>query len=244
MLCPTDHPLGTKRICVDIDYYETYNRDNVTLVDVRSAPIAEITPTGMKLADGQELELDAIVFAIGFDAMTGALFDMNLRGRDGALLEDQWAEGPRTYLGLMTTGFPNLFIITGPGSPSVLSNMVVSIEQHVDWIADLLVAMRVRGRSTVEPTPEAEESWCAHCTEIGNSTLFPRAKSWYTGQNVPGKPFVFMPYVGGVGPYRQACAEVAADGYTGFSFDGSPVALSPDEHEFAEQAAAIVSDTS
>jgi cyclohexanone monooxygenase len=244
MLCPTDHPLGTKRICVDIDYYATYNRDNVTLVDVRSAPIAEITPTGMKLADGQEFELDAIVFAIGFDAMTGALFDMNVRGRDGVLLEDRWAEGPRTYLGLMTTGFPNLFIITGPGSPSVLSNMVVSVEQHVDWIADLLVAMRERGRSTVEPTPGAEESWYAHCTEIGNSTLFPRAKSWYTGQNVPGKPFVFMPYVGGVGPYRQACAEVAAAGYTGFWFDGSPVALSPREHEFAQQAAPIVSDAS
>jgi len=244
MLCPTDHPLGTKRICVDIDYYATYNRDNVTLVDVRSAPIAEITPAGVRLADGRGFELDAIVFAIGFDAMTGALFDMNVRGRDGMLLEDKWADGPRTCLGLMTAGYPNLFIITGPGSPSVLSNMVVSIEQHVDWIADLLAAMRARGANTVEPTREAEESWSAHCTQIGNSTLFPRAKSWYTGQNVPGKPFVFMPYVGGVGAYRQACAEVAEGGYTGFSFDGSPAALPIPEHALAQRPAAIVSDTS
>jgi cation diffusion facilitator CzcD-associated flavoprotein CzcO len=219
MLCPTDHPIGTKRICVDIDYYETYNRDNVTLVDIRQAPIGEITPQGVRLADGREFDVDVIVFAIGFDAMTGALFDMNICGRDGVRLQDKWADGPRTYLGLATSGFPNLFMITGPGSPSVLSNMVVSLEQHVDWLTDLLAYAREQGFDRVEATREAEDAWCRHCSEVANATLFPRARSWYTGQNVPGKPFVFMPYVGGVGVFRQVCEEIATKGCEGFAFD-------------------------
>jgi cyclohexanone monooxygenase len=215
-LMPRDHPLGTKRICVDTDYYATYNRDNVTLVDVRAAPIQEITPTGLRTSEA-EYELDAIVFAIGFDAMTGALLEIDIRGRDGVALRDRWAAGPRSYLGLAIAGFPNLFTITGPGSPSVLSNMMVSIEQHVDWIADCLAHLLERGHERVEATPEAEEAWVRHVNEVADFTLFPRANSWYVGANVPGKPRVFMPYVGGVGTYRQACDEVAAKGYEGFA---------------------------
>jgi cyclohexanone monooxygenase len=215
-LMPHDHPLGTKRICVDTGYYATYNRDNVSLVDVRSAPIEQITPKGVRTSEA-EYELDAIVFATGFDAMTGALFDIDIRGTGGTTLRSQWADGPRTYLGIATVGFPNMFLITGPQSPSVLSNMVVSIEQHVEWITDLLEYMRERGLHRVEPTREAQDAWIGHVTEVGNATLFPRAKSWYTGANIPGKPRVFMPYVGGVGTYRQECDEVAAKGYEGFA---------------------------
>jgi len=215
-LMPTDHPIGTKRICVDIDYYKTYNRDNVTLVDVRSAPIEEITPKGVRTADA-EYELDAIVFATGFDAMTGALFGIDLRGRGGTTLKEKWADGPRTYLGLTTAGFPNLFIVTGPGSPSVLSNMVVSIEQHVEFIADALAYLRERELDCIEPTVEAEDGWVDHVNEVGNATLFPQAKSWYTGANIPGKVRIFMPYIGGVGPYREICDGVAAKGYEGFA---------------------------
>jgi cyclohexanone monooxygenase len=221
MLCPTDHPLGTKRICVDTDYYVTYNRGNVTLVDIRKAPIERITKTGIKTKDA-EYDLDIIVFAIGFDAMTGALFDIDIRGRDGLLLRQAWADGPRTYLGLAVAGFPNMFTITGPQSPSVLSNMIVSIEQHVDWITDAVAYMRERDLDTIEATEEAQDKWVEHVTMVGNSTLFPRAKSWYTGANVPGKPRVFTPYVGGVGPYRQTCDEVAAKGYEGFALQGHP----------------------
>jgi len=220
LLCPRDHPLGTKRLCVDTEYYETYNRDNVELVSVRENPIARITPTGIRLQDGTEFEADVIVFAIGFDAMTGALFDIDLRGRGNVALKEAWKDGPRTYLGLTTVGFPNLYMITGPGSPSVLSNMVVSIEQHVDWIADLIEHMRERGLGVVEATQEAQDKWVAHVHEVGHATLFPRANSWYMGANVPGKPRVFTPYIGGVGVYRQECDEVAAKGYEGFDLSG------------------------
>jgi cyclohexanone monooxygenase len=216
LLTPRGYPLGTKRLCVDTDYYATFNRDNVTLVDIRTAPIEAITPQGLRTRDAA-YELDSLVFATGFDAMTGALLDIDVRGRAGCTLQQRWAAGPRTYLGLAVAGFPNLFTITGPGSPSVLSNMIVSIEQHVDWIADCLAALRARGVAAIEATADAEERWVAHVNDLGNATLYPRASSWYMGANVPGKPRIFMPYVGGVGVYRQRCDEVAAKGYEGFA---------------------------
>jgi cation diffusion facilitator CzcD-associated flavoprotein CzcO len=214
-LCPRDHPLGTKRICIDTNYYETFNRENVTLVDIRTSPIEAITPTGLRTADG-EYELDAIVFATGFDAMTGALLAIDIRGRGGATLREAWAAGPRTYLGLTVAGFPNLFTITGPGSPSVLSNMIVSIEQHVDWIADTLTYLRQHQLDTIEATVEAQDAWVAHVNALADRTLYPMANSWYLGANIPGKPRVFMPYVGGVGAYAEKCREVIANGYEGF----------------------------
>jgi cation diffusion facilitator CzcD-associated flavoprotein CzcO len=216
LLMPHDHPIGSKRICVDTEYFETYNRENVSLVDVRTSPIEEITPTGLRTTDG-EYELDTIVFATGFDAMTGALLKMDLRGKNGQVLKEKWASGPRTYLGVMTAGFPNLFIITGPGSPSVLSNMTVSIEQHVEWISDCIKYMREQNFIDIEPTVEAEDAWVAHVNEVANLTLFQHANSWYLGANIPGKPRVFMPYIGGVGNYRIMCQQIANNGYEGFS---------------------------
>ncbi len=219
VLAPRDYPLGTKRMCVDTDYYDTFNRDNVTLVNLRETPIEAITPRGLRTRDA-EYALDAIVFAIGFDAMTGALLNIDIRGRRGERLREKWAAGPRTYLGLAIAGFPNLFTITGPGSPSVLSNMIVSIEQHVDWIAHCIAYLREHSRDCVEATPEAEEAWVAHVNEVGHATLYPRANSWYMGANIPGKPRIFMPYIGGVGTYRQKCDAVAANGYQGFYMTG------------------------
>ena len=216
LLSPTDHPLGAKRICVDTDYYATFNRDNVTLVDVRSDPIVEITATGLRTRSAH-YELDSLIFATGFDAMTGALLALDIRGTGGLTLRQKWAEGPRTYLGLMTAGFPNLFTVTGPGSPSVLSNVVVSIEQHVEWIVACLRHLRERGARRIEPLPEAEDKWVAHVNEVASATLFPKANSWYMGANIPGKPRMFMPYAGGVGAYREICDRVAANGYEGFS---------------------------
>jgi cyclohexanone monooxygenase len=215
ILCPKDYPIGTKRICVDTHYFETYNRSNVKLIDIKATPIEEITPKGVKTT-AREFEFDALVFATGFDAMTGTLFNIDIRGRDGIQLREKWEGGPQTYLGLMTNGLPNLFMITGPGSPSVLSNMIVSIEQHVDWIIDLVGHMRSRNLDTVEPTAEAETDWGQHVNEAGERTLYVKAASWYMGANVPGKPRVFMPYIGGVGIYRQECDEIAAKGYEGF----------------------------
>ena len=215
ILVPRDYPLGTKRLCVDTNYYATFNRDNVTLVDVRQTPIEAITPKGVRTG-GVEYTVDDLVFATGFDAMTGALLNIDVRGRGGRKLAAEWAGGPRTYLGLTVEGFPNLFMITGPGSPSVLSNMIVSIEQHVDWIADCVTHLRGRGLATIEATPEAQETWVRHVNEVGHMTLYPLAPSWYMGANIPGKPRVFMPYIGGVGVYRQKCDEVAANGYEGF----------------------------
>jgi cyclohexanone monooxygenase len=218
MLVPKDYPIGTKRICIDTHYFETYNRDNVTLIDVRSAPIEEITPTGLRTADGATYELDVLVFATGFDAMTGPLFRMNIAGKGGETLQEKWSAGPRTYLGVATSGFPNLFMITGPGSPSVLSNMTTSLEQHVDWINGAIAHMRASDLGAMEADGDAEDQWVEHVNEVANMTLFPRANSWYMGANIPGKPRVFMPYVGGVGAYRIKCDEVAANGYEGFSF--------------------------
>jgi cyclohexanone monooxygenase len=215
MLSPRDFPLATKRICVDTGYYATFNRENVTLIDVRDNPIEEITPTGLRTRNG-EYALDSLVFASGFDAMTGSLNRIEIRGRTGATLKQKWAQGPRTYLGLMIAGFPNLFVVAGPGSPSVLSNMVVSIEHHVEWIADCLVYLRDRGISALEATEVAEDEWIAHVNAVANMTLFPLANSWYMGANVPGKTRIFMPYIGGFPNYQKKCAEVTARGYEGF----------------------------
>jgi cyclohexanone monooxygenase len=220
LLQPNNHPIGSKRICVDSDYFAAFNRPNVTLVDIKSSPIEEISDNAVR-AGGRDYEVDAIVLATGFDAMTGSVAKIDIRGRDGQTLNQKWAEGPRTYLGLMSAGFPNLFVITGPGSPSVLSNMIVSIEQHVDWIADCLAYLRERGLDTMEATKEAEDNWVAHVNEIAYTTLYPQANSWYMGANIPGKPRIFMPYIGGVGPYRQICNEVAAKGYDGFAMAGA-----------------------
>ncbi len=214
-LSPADHPIGTKRICVDTDYYATFNRENVTLVNVRRSPIEAITPTGLRTRDA-DYELDSIVFATGYDAMTGPVLRIDPIGRGGRHLAEKWTEGPRTYLGLMTAGFPNLFIITGPGSPSVLTNMVVSIEQHADWIADCLSYRQAHGRDVIAPTEGAEDDWVAHVNEVAERTLFTRANSWYMGANIPGKPRVFLPYVGGFATYRRICEDVVAEDYRGF----------------------------
>jgi cyclohexanone monooxygenase len=214
-LCPTDHPIATKRPCLDTNYYATYNRPNVTLVNLRKTPLVEITEKGLRTSE-QDYEFDSIVFATGFDAMTGPLLAFDIVGRDGALLRDKWAAGPRSYLGIGTAGFPNMFIITGPGSPSVLSNMMVSIEQHVEWISDSAKYLREHDKQAIEATKESEDYWVDHVNEVGNTTLYPTANSWYMGSNVPGKPRVFMPYIGGVGAYRQICDDVAAKGYEGF----------------------------
>lgn len=218
-LCPKDHPFGTKRPCLDSNYYATYNLPHVRLVDLRKHPIATITETGLETVD-EPFEFDAIVFATGFDAMTGALVSVDITGRDGLTLREKWADGPSTYLGLTTIGFPNFFAITGPGSPSVLSNMVVSIEQHVDWVTDCMAYMREHGFETIEPTPTAEEGWNQHNQDCAAITLHPMANSWYMGANVPGKPRVFYPYIGGVDFYRAACEEVAAKDYLGFRLTG------------------------
>ena len=216
LLQPDNHPIGSKRICVDSDYFATFNRANVTLVDIRSNPIEEIVPNAVR-AGGKDYEVDALVLATGFDAMTGSVAKIDISGRQGQTLNQKWAEGPKTYLGLMSVGFPNLFVITGPGSPSVLSNMIVSIEQHVDWITDCISFMRDRGFEAMEATKDAEEKWVAHVNEVAYSTLYPQANSWYMGANIPGKPRIFMPYIGGVGAYRQICNDVAAKGYEGFA---------------------------
>jgi cation diffusion facilitator CzcD-associated flavoprotein CzcO len=215
-LSPRDHPIATKRPCLDTNYYATYNRPNVDLVNLRKTPLVEITENGLRTSE-QQYEFDSIVFATGFDAMTGALLALDIEGRDGILLREKWAEGPRTYLGVSTASFPNMFIITGPGSPSVLSNMMVSIEQHVEWISACVAHLRDQGADEIEATTDAEDYWVDHVNEVGNTTLYPQANSWYMGANVPGKPRVFMPYIGGVGAYRQICDNVAAKGYEGFT---------------------------
>ena len=214
-LLPLDHPYGSKRALMDTNYFETYNRENVDLVDLRQTPIEEITPTGIRTSE-QEYNFEIIVFATGFDAMTGTFMKIDIRGRSGLTLRQKWAEGPKTYLGLQVAGFPNMFMLTGPGSPSVLCNMPVCIEQHIDWVGDFIGWMREQNLETAEATPRAEEQWGAHVNEEANNTLFVYANSWYLGANIPGKPRVFMPYAGGQGKYRKKCNEVAANGYEGF----------------------------
>jgi cyclohexanone monooxygenase len=211
------HVVGSKRLCVDTNYFETYNRPNVHLVNLQATPIEEITPGGVR-AGGIDYELDALVYATGFDAMTGALSRIDIRGRNGRTLAEQWAAGPRSYLGLATAGFPNMFMITGPGSPSVLTNMLPSIEQHVNFIADGIGFMQQRGLARIEADESAQDAWVEHVNEVAYSTLFPTANSWYLGANVPGKPRVFMPYVG-FPPYVEKCREVATKGYEGFRFE-------------------------
>ncbi len=218
-LSPRTFPYATKRPCLDTGYYETFNRPNVKLVDVRATPITEINASGIRTSE-QQFDVDDIVFATGFDAITGPLLALDPVGRGGLSMREKWSAGPRTYLGLAIAGFPNLFLITGPGSPSVLTNVFVSIEHHVDWISDLLVAMGARGATRVEADPAAEAAWVDHVNAVGDMTLYPRAESWYTGANVEGKPRVFMPYVGGFGLYRQLCADVAGDDYRGFRLAG------------------------
>lgn len=216
LLCPKSYPIGAKRICVDTNYYATFNRDNVQLISLVDTPIELITPTGVRVG-GVDLEVDAIVFATGYDAMTGSLTAIDFRGVDGLSLREEWAHGPRTFLGIASAGFPNLFMITAPGSPSVLSNVIVSIEQHVDWLTDLLARSRQDGVARIEAEREAQDQWVDHVNAVASRTFYMKAASWYLGANVPGKPRVFMPYAGGVGAYRQICDEVAAEGYRGFT---------------------------
>jgi cation diffusion facilitator CzcD-associated flavoprotein CzcO/acetyl esterase/lipase len=218
-LCPTDHPIGTKRPCLDTNYYATYNLPNVRLVNVRKHPIRHVTEVGIDTAD-ESFTFDAIVFATGFDAVTGALTAVDIRGRNDLALKDKWANGPQTYLGLTTVGFPNLFFITGPGSPSVLSNMAVSIETHADWVLDCLGHLSTGGFDVIEPTDIAEAGWTQHVNDCADITLYPAANSWYMGANVPGKPRVFLPYCAGVDFYALSCDEVVARDYLGFTLSG------------------------
>jgi cyclohexanone monooxygenase len=218
-LKPWTHAWGTKRVPVGSGYYETYNRPNVSLVDLRQDPIEQIMPGGIRTRSGEH-PLDVIVYATGFDALTGSIERLRIEGRDGERLEDAWAAGPRTYLGLMIPRFPNLFTITGPGSPGVVTNVPVAIEQHVEWIADLLGHARELGHETIEATPEAAGEWTAHVQDVAQATLYPTADSWYMGANIPGKPRVFLPYIGGLDVYRRRCDQIAAGGYPGFTLAG------------------------
>jgi cyclohexanone monooxygenase len=221
-IMPVDYPIGTKRVCIDTDYYATFNRENVTLVDLRSEPFKEMTADAMITSDAT-YPLDMLVCATGFDAMTGALNAMDIKGRDGALLRDVWQDGPRSYLGLGIAGFPNMFIITGPGSPSVFSNMVLSIEHDVEWIGNCLTRLRERGVMTIEADLQAQDDWVAHVSDLAEGTLFIQANSWYIGANIPGKPRVFMPYLGGVDVYQEKCREIADGGYRGFKLEGANI---------------------
>ena len=221
LLIPKGYPFGVKRNPLDSGYFETFNEPHVHLVDVKANPIGEITPTGLRLEDGTEYEFDTIVYATGFDAMTGPLNKIDIRGRGGQLLREKWEAGPRTYLGLTSAGFPNLFTITGPQSPSVLSNMPVSIEQHVDLVGKIIGEVLAREAETIEPTQEAEDAWVVHNAELVKPTLFETADTWYMGANIPGKPRVFMPNLSFVGPYRAKCEEAVANDYEGLVFDAN-----------------------
>ncbi|WP_241242050.1 flavin-containing monooxygenase [Sphingobium algorifonticola] len=222
-LTPIGYPIGAKRICVDTDFYATFNRPNVTLVSVLETPIERINETGIKTSDRQ-YDVDVLIFATGYDALTGSLTRIDIRGSDGRSLKEAWSAGPYTNLGLMTANFPNMFIVTGPGSPSVLSNMVVSIEHDANWIGDTLNHLRQIGATRIEATEASQQAWMDHVRELAEATLYYKGNSWYLGANVPGKPRVFMPYLGGVDVYQAKCAEVARNGYPGFIIDGGRVA--------------------
>jgi cyclohexanone monooxygenase len=214
LLCP-DNVFGCKRLCVDTDYYATYNLPHVKLVDVSKTPIERFTEKGIQVG-GVEHEFDAVVSATGFAAMTGAFDKIRITGRGGRTLADKWRAGPRAYLGLASEGFPNLFMITGPGSPSVLASMIQAIEQHVDWLADCLGHMRDIGASSIEPTREDEDAWVEHVNDVSTVSLRSTCSSWYVGTNIPGRPRVFMPYIGGFPVYVQKCNEVMSNGFAGF----------------------------
>jgi cyclohexanone monooxygenase len=218
VLSPRGYAIGSKRVCVDTEYYATFNRDNVRLVDLRATPIEEFTEIGIRTT-GETFTFDTVVFATGFDAISGTLLRMDIRGRSGRALRDEWATGPKAYLGVAPAGFPNLFLVTGPGSPSVLSNMAVSIEQHVEWIADCISFARDDGYSTVEATDDAQEQWMTQVAAVAGVTVWPAGDSWYTGANIDGKVRSFPIFLGGVGMYRQLCADVAAKGYEGFTLN-------------------------
>ena len=219
-LVDIDFPIGARRLIVDIDYFETYNRDNVTLVDVKTAPITEITPRGLRTADA-DYDLDVLVYATGFDGMTGALLSMDIRGVGGLALRDKWAAGAGTYMGLVASGFPNLFMITGPGSPAVFSNVMLSIEQHVEWIADCLAYMEDGGFERIDADLEAEARWTRQVEELVARSIVGRTNSWWTGANIEGKPRGITMYLGGTQNYRAACDEIALNGYEGFTLTRS-----------------------
>jgi cyclohexanone monooxygenase len=222
LLAPSDYPYGTKRPPLETDYYETYNRPNVNLIDVKTNPIQAVTPRGVELADGTEHELDVLILATGFDACTGPLLAMNITGREGMRLTDHWAYGPQTYLGLMAAGFPNLFMITGPQSPSVLYNMPLAIEDHVNLSADAITYLSEHNFDVIEPTAEAEHGWVTHTNELAMATLLPDSTtSWYMGNNIPGKPQRVLVYLGGAPAYRAKCDEVVKAGWKGFSLTAS-----------------------
>ena len=217
-LLPNDYGLGCKRQVLDRDYYETFNRSDVTLVNFKETPLERITPNGIKTSDAEQ-ELDVLIYATGFDAMTGALLKSNVVGKNGVALQDKWQFGPAAYLGLQISGFPNLFMVTGPGSPSVLCNMLVAIEQHINWISDCISHMEGNGLSQIEPTEQAEDQWVVQVNQVAEGTMYtaPSCNSWYLGANIPGKPRIFMPYVGGYPQYKARCDEIVANGYEGFS---------------------------
>ena len=217
-LLPNDYGLGCKRQVLDRDYYETFNRSDVTLVNLKETPLERITPNGIKTSDAEQ-ELDVLIYATGFDAMTGALLKSNVVGKNGVALQDKWQFGPAAYLGLQISGFPNLFMVTGPGSPSVLCNMLVAIEQHINWISDCISHMERNGLSQIEPTEQAEDQWVVQVNQVAEGTMYtaPSCNSWYLGANIPGKPRIFMPYVGGYPQYKARCDEIVANGYEGFS---------------------------
>lgn len=214
LLCP-DQVLGCKRVCVDSHYFETFNQSNVSLINAKEHPVEAITSEGL-IQNGRHYKFDMIIYATGFDAMTGSLLKIDIEGKNGLSLKEKWQAGPRTYLGLCTFGFPNLFTVSGPGSPSVLSNMIITIEQHVNWIIDCMTHLRDSKLSTIEALEDAENDWVDLTNEIANGTLFPTCNSWYLGANVPGKPRIFMPFVGGFPAYAEICAEVAEQNYRGF----------------------------
>ena len=220
LLTPKNQPIGAKRLPVDTFYFETYNRENVTLVDIKSDPIERVTPTGVQTGKAV-YEFDSLILATGFDAMTGALLAMDIRREGGSTLQEIWEEGPKNYLGIMVAGIPNMFTITGPGSPSVKMNMIHAIEQHTDWIMTCLDDLRAKGVDRIEPTEKAQKDWVEHSREVAEATLMPEANSWYVGANIPGKPRVFMPYFGGFERYWQHCDEIVADGYRGFTLSRS-----------------------
>lgn len=216
LLIPKDHPIGTKRICTDTNYFETFNRSNVELISVRATPIEAIDETGIATAE-RHIDIDALVLATGFDAMTGTLAKIDIVGRDGERLVEDWAAGPRTFLGLGVDGFPNLFMVSGPGAPAVLANMVLHAEAHINWISDAIGYLDTHGYTAIEATADAVDNWIAECNQRAEATLFPQANSWYMGANVPGKPRVFMLFIGGFATYLDICAEVANAGYKGFN---------------------------